>query len=285
MPLWAPERMLYDADLWSSLPALLEDLMQRDLATFVVIESLPRRVPHLFGGISFVRPEYVAQGRAGPSTLPNCVLRAAIEKRNPFLSPREVGEENSRGELHLMLLFGNINAIDLANQDLANLHRTSNEGLQFFLFGYSLRAIWYERLSAFHVGELKQLGMFIDRQLPLSCGATATLLRLTREEALANPHARFCTYFCPPKPRFAFSFGEQRLLEYALLDGADEAAAQDLHLSQDAIKKRWRSIYTKTEAANADLLSGITSGAARRRAVLHYLRRHLEELRPYRETA
>src|ERR1039457_2583328 len=122
MPLWAPDRALYDADLWTSLPALLEDLMQRELVTFVIIESNPSRIPHLFGGISFVRPEYVALGRAGPSTLPNYVLRAALEKRNPFLSPREVGEENSRGELHLMLLFGNINVIDLANHDQANLY-------------------------------------------------------------------------------------------------------------------------------------------------------------------
>lgn len=94
----------------------------------------------------------------------------------------------------------------------------------------------------------------------------------------------FCTYFCPPKPHFAFSIGEQRLLEYALLDTSDEQTADELHLSPDAIKKRWRSIYTRIEAADTILLSAVASGTARRRAVLHYLRQHLEELRPYRET-
>ena len=88
MPLWAKDRELYDADVWTSVPALLEDLMQRDLVSFAFIESLPGRVPQLLGGISFIRPEYVAQARGGPATLPNCVMQAALQNRNPFLSPR-----------------------------------------------------------------------------------------------------------------------------------------------------------------------------------------------------
>ena len=283
MPLWAKDRVLYDADVWTSLPALLEDLMQRDLVSFALIESLPSRVPQLFAGISFIRPEYVSQARSGPATLPNCVMQAALRNHNPFLSLREVGEENARGELHLLTLFGNMDAIDLAEPNLANFYRTNNEGFRFFVFGHSFRAVWMEISPPQHVEELKQQGMLIDRQLPLAGGRTATLLRLTREEALANPYARFSSYFFPPKPRFAFSFGEQRLLEYALLDVPDEVIAEELHLSEDAIKKRWRSIYTKIEFADTKLLFDITSAAARRRSVLHYLRRHLEELRPYRE--
>jgi hypothetical protein len=63
-------------------------------------------VPRLLGGIAFIRPEYVAQSRAGQTTLPNAVMGAALEGRNPFLSPREVGKENARGELHLLNFFG-----------------------------------------------------------------------------------------------------------------------------------------------------------------------------------
>ena len=283
MPLWAKDRALYVADVWTRLPALLEDLMQHDLVSFAFIESLPGRVPRLFGGISFIRPEYVAEARSGPATLPNCVMQAALRDRNPFLSPREVGEANARGELHLLPLFGNMDAIDLAEPDLANFYRTNNEGFRFFVFGHALRAIWMEISPPHHVEELEQQGMVIDRHLPLAGGRKTTLLRLTREEALANPYARFSSYFFPPKPRFAFSYGEHRLLEYALLDVSDGAIAEELHLSEDAIKKRWRSIYAKIEAADTELLSAITSATGRRRSVLHYLRRHLEELRPYRE--
>ena len=63
------------------------------------------------------------------------------------------------------------------------------------------------------------------------------------------------------------------------MDVSDEAIVEELHVSEDAIKKRWRSIYTKIEAADPKLLSDNTSATGRRRSVLHYLRRHRKELR------
>jgi hypothetical protein len=275
--------VLYDPEVWADLPALLERLFDRELISFALIESLRSRVPRLLGGIAFIRPEYVAQSRAGQTTLPNAVMGAALEGRNPFLSPREVGEENARGELHLLNFFGNMHEIELSDPELANFYRTSNEGHRFFHFGYSFRAMWMEVSPLYHAHELQQIGMHIDRQIPLVGGSTATLLRLTREDALANPYSRYSGYFFPPAPRFAFSKGEQSLLEYALLDDSDDVAAKELHVSHEAIKKRWRSIYAKTEAVDPHVLLTASSGAARRRAVLHYLRQHMEELRPYRK--
>ena len=114
-------------------------------------------------------------------------------------------------------------------------------------------------------------------------GDTATLLRLTAEEALVDPYSRFCALFFPPKPCFHFSFGEQMLLEYALLEYSDDEATSRLHLSPDAVKKRWRSIYRKVDMKAPELLGGAESGTARRRTLLQHLRQHLEELRPYRE--
>jgi hypothetical protein len=283
MPIWEQDRVLYDEDVWSSLPGLLEDLIERDQASFAIVESLPAGEPRLFGGVAFVRPEYISQARSGASTLPNIVLRAVLENRKPLLSPKEVAEENARGELHLMTFFGNVNVINLSNPEQADFYRTSNEGFRFFIFGYSLRSIWFEVRPPHHVEELRQQGMRVDRQIALAGDRTATLMRLTREDALANPYARFSAYFFPPKPRFAFSLREQRLIEYALLEASDADAASELNLSEDAIKKRWRSIYAKVEDIDPHLLLGVTSGTARRRTLLHYLRQHLEELRPYRD--
>jgi hypothetical protein len=125
--------------------------------------------------------------------------------------------------------------------------------------------------------------MHVARETPLVAGGKATLLRLTREDAMANPYARFSGYFFPPAPRFAFSMGEQSLLERALLDDSDDVAAKDLHVSGEAIKKRWRSIYAKMEAVDPNVLLPASSGSARRKAVLRHLRQHMEELRPYRK--
>ncbi len=283
MHLCVRDQVLFDPEVWNSFPALLEDLMQRDLVTFAFIESVPSRTPRLLGGISFIRPEYVEEARNGASTLPNAVMRAALRNRNPFLSGRDLAEANGRGELHCYSFFGNFDPIDLADLALADFYQTSNEGHRFFHFGYSFRALWREVWPPHHVHELQQLGMLIDRQLPLPSGNLTTLLRLTREDARANPYARYSGLFFPPKPRFGFSPGEQRVLEYALLEASDEDIANELHLSDDAVKKRWRSIYAKVETIDLTLFDANQSGAARRRTLLHYLRNHLEELRPYRE--
>ena len=283
MPLWARDRVLYDPEVWVALPALLEQLFDRELISFALIESVRRRVPRLLGGIAFIRPEYVSQSPPGRTTVLNTVMSAAMEGGNPFLSPREVGEGNARGELHLLNFFGNMDVIDLSDPQLANFYRTSNEGHRFFHFGYSLSAMWMEVSTVHHAHELRQIGMHLEREIPLVPGSTATLMRLTRQDALANPYARFSGYFFPPAPRFTFSMGEQSLLERALLDDSDDVAAAALHVSGEAIQKRWRSIYAKTAAVDPHLLLPASSGTARRKAVLHYLRQHLEELRPYRK--
>jgi len=54
-----------------------------------------------------------------------------------------------------------------------------------------------------------------------------------------------------------------------------------VHVSMDAVKKRWRSIYAKVANVDPGLLAGVDSGVAQRRELLHYLELHLEELRPY----
>jgi hypothetical protein len=282
-PLWEPDRVLYDADVWCNLPALLEDLWDRDLVSFAIIESVPSLVPRLFGGISFVRAESVMQARASSSTLPSFILSAAMRGDKPLLTPREVANENVQGTLNLMNFLGNIGVIDLTDPELANFYATSNEGYMFLHSGYSYSAMWHEVWHADHVAELQTQGLKIERTIPLSNGEVSTLMSITAKDAVANPYARFSSLFFPPKPVFGFTAGEQRLIELALLESSDEQAAKEIHLSEDGVKKRWRSIYRKVEMVSPELVDGAGSGAVRRKTLLHYLRRHLEELRPYRE--
>jgi len=211
------------------------------------------------------------------------MFAAALRGKNPFLAPKQVAIENARGTLNLMNFLGSFDVIDLSDPELANFYAVSNEGYRFFHFGYDYRVMWSEVFRPHHVVELQTQGMHIDRQVLLADGDTATVLRLTAQEALADPYRRFCALFFPPKPCFHFSSGEQLLLEYALLEFSDDEATSRLHLSVDAVKKRWRAIYRKVDMIAPGLLSEGGSGAAKRRSLLHYLRQHLEELRPYRE--
>jgi hypothetical protein len=279
--IWGEDRALFDPDVWARMPKLLEELLRNGLVRLVYIESLPSRQPRLLGGISFIFREYLDEARSTGSTLPNTAFRAVLEGRMPFLSAKEIEKNNAQGELHLMNFFGNFNDLDLTRSEMANFYEVSNQGYHFFHFGYRYRALWAEVLLAHHVKELQNQGMQIERELTLATGETSTLMCLTREVARENPYLRRSAYFFPPEPRFRFSPREQALLELCLLDRPDEDIGASLHVSMDAIKKRWRSIYTKVDLADPGLLAEMRSGTDRRRALLSYLRMHLEEIRPY----
>jgi hypothetical protein len=279
--IWGQDRALFDEGVWARMPKLLEELLRNGLVRLAYIESLPRREPRLLGGISFIDPEYVDEARAKSSTLPNTVFRAVLERRMPFLAPKQIGKVNARCELHLLNFFGNLNDLDLTRSEMANFYEVSNQGYHFFHFGYAYRALWAEVLRAHHVRELQNQGMQVVREVTLRTGETSKLMCLTREVAQANPYLRRSSYFFPPEPRFRFSLREQTLLELSLLDMPDEEIAASLHLSMDAIKKRWRSVHTKVDLADPRLLTDKASGTGRRRALLGYLRMHLEEIRPY----
>ena len=279
--LWGQDRPLFDADVWARMPRLLEELLRTELIRLAYIESIPGHEPRLLGGISFIDPGYVDEARARESTLPNTVFRAALDRRTPFLSPKEIGRSNARGELHLLNFLGNFSDIDLSQLEMANFYEVSKLGYHFFHFGYAYRALWMEVFRSHHLRELQNEGMQVERRLTLSSGDTATLLCLRREFAKASPYLRRSGFFFPPEPRFEFSLGEQRVLELSMLDMPDDKIAGSLHLSMDAIKKRWRSIYAKVDSADPGLLADSDSGADRRRSLLSYLRMHLEEIRPY----
>ena len=278
---WGRDQVLFDTDVWAQMPGLLESLWRNESVRLAYIESLPNCEPRMLGGISFIDPEYVSEARTKQSTLPNTVFRAALEGRTPFLSPKVIAKLNARCELHLMNFFGNFDDVDLTRSEMANFYDVSNHGYHFFHFGYAYRALWVEVSPRFHVRELQVHGMQIERELQLSNGQTSTLMCLTREFARANPYLRRSAYFFPPVPRFQFSLGEQGVLELCMLEMPDEDIAARLHVSMDAIKKRWRSIYVKVDLADPGLLADVDSGTARRRALLNYLKMHLEEIRPY----
>jgi len=171
--------------------------MERDLVTFAFIESIFSMVPRLLGGIAFTRPEYIGASRvhrAGPrrpAQFAECRHAGSASEWEPVpLAEGSRGGECAR-RASLPESVRNIDLIDLANPALADFYRTSHAGHRFFHFSYSFRAMCVEVWPPRHIYELQQMRIQIDRQVSLTAGRTATLLRLTREGALANPYAHF----------------------------------------------------------------------------------------------
>ncbi|MBP6632867.1 MAG: hypothetical protein KA297_25840 [Kofleriaceae bacterium] len=116
---------------------------------------------------------------------------------------------------------------------------------------------------------------------------------MSRQQAQRRPTSlQAVLFFRDHAPRFHFSPGEQDLLLLALRNRSDAACADELGLSPDTVKMRWRGIFERVAAHRPDWFpasagadgSGAdrtTRGVEKRRHLLAYLQRHPEELRPY----
>ncbi len=112
------------------------------------------------------------------------------------------------------------------------------------------------------------------------------LTGMTRERARRMPAAlATMLFFSDRVPRFRFTLAEQDLLLLALRNHDDDACATGLHLSPHTIKTRWRSIFAhvaeqQPEWFPLDEAVDGHRGVAKRRHLLAYLARHMEEVRP-----
>jgi len=90
-------------------------------------------------------------------------------------------------------------------------------------------------------------------------------------------------------PQLEFSPSEREMLFRAVLGYADAEIAEELSVSVETVRKRWRNIFQRVTdhselrilPANRNEPTGTTRGPEKRRALLEYLASHLEELRPY----
>jgi DNA-binding CsgD family transcriptional regulator len=172
---------------------------------------------------------------------------------------------------------------------------TAAESGYFFRSGYRLRA-YFGEVHLRHVAhEMRAHGVtLLELRDPSSAALPpghdpdphSCLLVHRREDvtpSFINAYARF---FHAPAPILGLSRAQQRVLERALLDQSDAEIAGDLAISVDGVKKTWRQAFDRVAQAAPHLIppggnASQTRGGEKRRHLLHFLRTHLEELRPY----
>lgn len=209
------------------------------------------------------------------------------------MTDREIGIENARGELTMMILHFSQRDYDINKPSVQNVITSAQETFKMFHEGYNLRAIYYE------TGEINDrvavASGFIRRQYsdPVMIQSLPpehhpALFGLTREQAqtlLPGSPARNC--FQNQPPLFLFSASQRRLLWFALFDDSDDALMPVLDVSVHGLKKLWRGIYERVEDRMPEFFGDAGSGdegkrgPEKRRQVLAYVRQRPEELRPW----
>ncbi|WP_153067403.1 hypothetical protein [Steroidobacter cummioxidans] len=209
------------------------------------------------------------------------------------MTDREIGIENARGELTMMILHFSQRDHDISQPYVQDVIAMANDTFRTFHDGFNLRAVYYE------TGEINDLvavaSGFIRRQYANS-EELQTLPRehqpaffgLTREQArnlLPGSPARNC--FQNQPPLFTFSASQRRLLWFALFDDSDDALMPLLDVSVHGLKKLWRGIYERIEDRMPEFFGDAAGGdegkrgPEKRRQVLAYVRQRPEELRPW----
>ncbi len=277
-----PERPLFSSEIWNQLRELVVDLLRRERILLCLLEDIQMNRIRFFGASGFVRPEFLHRAVAcdGKSVIETAFFQEA-EGIPAFMNYKEVAEFNRNADLRLLNFFGTPTDIDPDRPETLTILNHAIEAWNFFHKGFQIREVWYEAANPLMAALQKQVGLRVQREKKLPGGVTVTLFRLTREEALKSGPLWPGSAMISERPRFGFTRVEQKLLEMALLDHSDRDVSLLLNLTTDGVKKRWRSIYSKVMSVEPSLLSSELSGADQRRSLLQFLRRSLEELRPY----
>ncbi|MFL6605047.1 MAG: hypothetical protein ACJ8R9_27455 [Steroidobacteraceae bacterium] len=213
------------------------------------------------------------------------------------MTDRDIGVDNARGELIVMILHFSTRRAEVGDSYFHNVLTLANDAFRAFHDGYQLRAIYYQNSAA---AELIALSSgFEPRRMvetdqlngldPANRPAVYGLTRAEARQRLPGTPARNCFEYQPP--RFRFNATQRRLLWHALFDESDDTLLPLLAVSTHGLKKLWRGIYERVESVAPDFFGEATGdedgkrGPEKRRQVLAYVRQRVEELRPWVATA
>lgn len=199
-------------------------------------------------------------------------------------SDKELARLSGLGEVAFLVLHYGQVLQDLADPDTVEMLDVAMTLFRQAHAGYRLQCLYQEGLGD-QGAYLRSMG-FLPRTV--RTGGVPDLYGLNRDEArllLPGSPVRNAFQFTPP--RFGFSAAERRLLRLAVTQLTDEEICDELGVSLHGVKKQWRSVHQRALQAMPSLFDGQaeadtgTRGPEKRRALLHYLRQHPEELRPY----
>lgn len=220
-------------------------------------------------------------------------------RKLPVLDREQLARVNSCDGVNLVLCFGGLESDGLSVDEILAVREKQKEAFRLACSGYRLKQFLGDSIGDEEVGWMLGAGArirrdysryFKKRGVPIpESSERPWLVGLTREEAFANPGSQLASLFVYSPPRFHFSHSEQALLQHALLGETSDDLARSLFVSRSTVKKRWQAIYEKVADVDRELLphlltNGLVAtlrGAEHRRHLLHYLRQHPEELRPY----
>ncbi|MBV9851285.1 MAG: tetratricopeptide repeat protein, partial [Armatimonadetes bacterium] len=277
-------------DMWRAL-------FRSSAGAFWVFEDLDRpagRGVAYFCLIVFLTDSFAEYVRA---TAAPCFALQALRRWRagapPFLDLDSIRRANTDGGLVMACLQSGAPEEYLAGEAGREVRDLIAESMALVCGGYRLREFFIESYSPASQAWQENAGFRVCNDYAAyyaACdpppGQRACLNVATRQQTRAGEGTVVASVFNHRPPRFGFTDGEQELLRWALTGLTDEELAAELSLAVISVSKRWSRIYERVLDVAPGLFppeataGGQKRGPEKRRRLLHYLRRHPEELRP-----
>ena len=289
------DQFAFDAADRVDLLAMWRELLQSEAANATIIQDTdlpPGRQICNFCVIVFISPEYAAYLKTeAPPLLGRLVLESWRKGQPPWLSAAEVRRANSDGGVTMLTLHSGPKPEILHSPRIQWFATKITDYTPWAISGYHLQELLVEMYIPTEYTYAEEFGLTLGRDHgeydgPETArgGDCARLYHLTREQAIKQVGTAVAELFHSQPPRFFFKPAEQMLLWCSLHGDTDEELAEWLALAPVTVKKRWRNIYERIAAVDPSLLGGTGTerqrGSEKKRRLLHYLRHHMEELRP-----
>lgn len=244
----------------------------------------------------FVSNEFVQWAKTPPYFwLGPKLTETVIADRSPLLRDGDVQVANSVDGLNVVvwptcLLPNELKRIEVNHAVIASFMENHQ--------GYLLKEVLVQATNAAEIDVMINMGGFFQGSDDGSYGPPT----LGHEEILSAPHyfgitrplalQRIGTWvssvFAYRVPCIGFRLSEQRILQVALKGATDEEVSSELEISLSAVKKTWRSIYTRVQDSATGILppvpedhiESLDRGKGKKHVILSYVREHPEELRP-----
>jgi len=287
---------------WCVLPEMWRTLVANGRMQLFLIENRAKPLGSrivAFGATVFVTDEFCYEARSTfPPYLGLRIAQHYLTHNLPILSPEQIARANARNGLNVMMCFGGWEQAGLSREEILAVREKQSEAFHLAHSGYRVKEFLADPIGEKELGWMLDAGAHLRRDysdyfrkhgVPIpESSQRPWLVGLTKEEALANPGSHLSSLFVNTLPRFHFNHSEQLLLHHALMGETCDDLATSLSISRWTVKKRWHSIYERVADIDRELLrppvanapDATSRGAERRRHLLHYLRQHLEELRP-----
>jgi len=289
-------RGIYDDDLLAELPCLWLRLLQArrlDMHLFID-DALPsaQSIQGVASGV-FVSDAFADALLAGARPmLARQVMHAEASGRSVILTRAQAAVANSGVGVNALELDFAFACDDWSVAAARRWTPALMESLRLWLDGWRLRMALRECIGRDLYQRVRATGCLLQdhatsggqRLLP---ARQRYLMGMTREQSCRLPLAMASMlFFNEREPRFRFTLAQQDLLLLALGNHGDAECAAQLRVSPHTVKMRWRSILEQVAEQRPDWFPAAHGpdgqrGVEKRRHLLAYLARHMEELRPH----